>query len=111
MRVQNYRHPVCSPEVVLGIVYVIFYRLFSELQTHPNLHSPVCVGSNGGRPQRVQIWVCLFVPIWPAGHEDPGVMTGHIGTNTPKFVLLAGEDGRLTLLKRGCANSGGFGAR
>ena len=37
-------------------------------------------------------------------------MTGHIGTNTPKFVP-PGDDRRLTLLKRGCANSGGFGAR
>ena len=27
----------------------------------------------------------VFVPIW-AGHEDAGVMTGHIGTNAPKFV-------------------------
>ena len=40
-----------------------------------------------------------------AGHEDAGVMTGHIGTNIPKFVPVAGDDRRLTLLKRGCANS------
>ena len=38
-----------------------------------------------------------------ASHEDAGVMTGHVGTNTPKFVPLAGDDRRLTLLKRGCA--------
>ena len=42
----------------------------------------------------------VFVPIM-AGHEDAGVMTGHIGTNTPKFV----PDRRLTLLKRGCVRS------
>ena len=29
-----------------------------------------------------------------------------IGTNTPKFGPLAGDDRPLTLLKRGCANSG-----
>ena len=32
-------------------------------------------------------------------------MTGHIGTKTPKLYPLAGDDRRLTLLKRGCANS------
>ena len=47
------------------------------------------------------------------GHEDAGVMIGHIGTNTPEFKCpLAGDDRRLTLLKPGCANSVvGFGAR
>ena len=57
---------------------------FSELQTHPNLHSPVCVGSKRGRPSEgVQFWcVCTYM----AGYEDAGV-TGHIGTNTPKLVL------------------------
>ena len=32
-------------------------------------------------------------------------MTGHIGTTTPKFEPLAGDDRALTLLKQGCANS------
>ena len=42
--------------------------------------------------------VCSYM----AGHEDAGVVTGHIGTN---LYPLAGDDRRLTLLKRGCANS------
>ena len=41
-----------------------------------------------------------------AGDEDAGVVTDHLGTNT-----LAGDDRALTLLKRGCANSGGVEAR
>ena len=43
----------------------------SELQTHPNLHSPVWVGSNGGRPQRegTNLVVCLF----PYGRSLPPV--------------------------------------
>ena len=41
-----------------------------------------------------------------AGHEDAWAMTVHIGTNTrPNLYSLAGDDGPLTLLKRGCANS------
>ena len=51
--------------------------------------------------------VCSYM----AGHEDCEVVTGHIRTNTPKFVPLAGDDRASTLLKWGCANSGGFGAR
>ena len=40
-----------------------------------------------------------------AGHYPGVLMTGHRGTNTPKFVYpLAGDDRALTLLKRGCAN-------
>ena len=52
----------------------------------------------------VQIWSCVCS--YMAGHEDAGVVTGHIGTNTrPNLYPLAGGDRRLTLLKRGCANS------
>ena len=52
---------------------------------------------------------CIYSYV--AGHY-PGIpMTGHIGTNTPNLYPLAGDDRRLTLLKRGCANSSGFGAR
>ena len=36
----------------------------SEFQTHPNLHSPVSVGSNDGRPQREGTNLGVFVPIW-----------------------------------------------
>ena len=46
-----------------------------------------------------------------AGHEDARVMTGHIGTNTPKFVPPRWGRQRFDLLKRGCANSGVFEAR
>ena len=46
--------------------------------------------------------VCSYM----ASHEDAGVVTGHIGTNTrPNLYPLAGDDSALTLLKRGCANS------
>ena len=45
--------------------------------------------------------VCSYM----AGHYPGILMTGHIGTNTPKFVPLAGDDCALTLLKRGCASS------
>ena len=54
--------------------------------------------------------MCVCVLIWPVSSHT-NVLTGHTGTNTPKFVPLAGDDRPLTLLKRGCANSGGFGAR
>ena len=40
-----------------------------------------------------------------AGHYPGILMTGHVGTNTPKLYPLAGDDRPLTLLKRGCANS------
>ena len=38
----------------------------SELQSHPNLHSPVFfwVGSNRGRPQRGGTNLGVFVPMW-----------------------------------------------
>ena len=50
--------------------------------------------------------VCSYM----AGDYPGIVMTGHAGTNTPKSVPLAGDNRRLTLLQRGCAKSGGFGA-
>ena len=57
----------------------------SELQTHPNLHSPVWVGSKGGRPPaRGYKFGCVCSCI--AGHYPSILMTGDIGTNTPKFV-------------------------
>ena len=31
-------------------------------------------------------FMCLFLALYRAGHEDAGVVTDHIGTNTPKFV-------------------------
>ena len=37
--------------------------------------------------------------------------TSHIGTNTPKFVPSCWGWPPFDLLKQGCANSGGFGAR
>ena len=57
----------------------------SKLQTHPNLHSPVWVGSKGwSSPARGYKFGCVC--FYMAGHEDAWAMTGHIGTNTPKFV-------------------------
>ena len=38
---------------------------FSELQAHPNLHSPAGVQSSGGRPQRGGTNLGVFVPRWP----------------------------------------------
>ena len=73
----------------------------------PNLHSPVWAGSNGSRPQRGCKFGCVCS--YMAGHYPGILMTGHIGTSTPKFALP--RDRHLTLLKRGCASSGGFGAR
>ena len=61
------------------------YLKISELQAHPNLHSPVWVGPKGGHPQRGGSNLGVFVPIWPVSSHT-NVMTGHIGTNTPKFV-------------------------
>ena len=59
-------------------------NLLGEPQTHPKLHSPVWVGSKSGRPQRgykfARVCSCM------AGHYPGSLMTGHIGTNTPKFV-------------------------
>ena len=55
------------------------------LNPHPNLHSPIWVGSKGGRPQRggtnMVVRLFLYGRSWGCL-----VMTGHIGTNTPKFV-------------------------
>ena len=39
----------------------------------------------GGRPQRGGTNLGVFVPMWP-GHKHAGVVTGHVGMNTPKFV-------------------------
>ena len=77
----------------------------------PNLHSPVQAGSNGGRPQRGGTNLGVFVPVWPV--IAPGIlMTGHIGTNTPKSVSarwgrLPFDPAQTGLCKFGC----GFGAR
>ena len=38
-------------------------------------------------------------------------MTDRVGTTQPNLYPLVGDDRALTLLKRGCANSGGFGGR
>ena len=54
--------------------------------------------------ERVQI-LGAFVPIWLVSSHT-NVMTGHIGTNTPKFVPSRwGWPPFRSLLKRGCANS------
>ena len=50
-------------------------------------------------------WHRSNTPKFAASHLGK---TGHIGTNTLKFVTMypiAWDDRRLTLLKRGCANS------
>ena len=64
---------------------------FSELQTHPNLHSPVWVGSNGCHPQREGTNLGVFVPIWL-------VVRRCEATNLGVF-----DPCHFALLKRGCA--------
>ena len=54
------------------------WAALGELQTHPNLHSPVWVGSTPGRPQRGGANLGVFVAIWP--------VMSHIAANTPKFA-------------------------
>ena len=72
---------------------------FSKLQTHPNLHSPFWVvrGYKLG-------CVCSYM----AGvHSHPCNDWRSRNKHTQNCTLSLG----MTLLKRGCANSGGFGAR
>ena len=94
-----------------------FHRIgVSELQTHPILHSPVLEGSKRGRPQRGGTNLGVFCS-YMAGHEDAGrgsdrpYRNKHAQICTPSLYPLAGDDRALTLLKRACANSGGYGAR
>ena len=49
-----------------------------------NLHSPVWVGSKGGHPSEGHKFGCVCSCM--AGHYPGILMTGRIGTNTPKFV-------------------------
>ena len=84
-------------------VHVRFSCLSSKPTTEfaqPNL-SRVKAWSSPARGYRFGC-VCSYM----AGHYPGILMTGHIGTNSPKFVSLSGDDRALTLLKRGCANSG-----
>ena len=76
------------------------FATLSELQTHPNLHSPIWVG----RKEMTQIEhtrICSLT----AGQDQP------YRNKTPKFVHSRWGWLRFELLKRGCTNSGGFGVR
>ena len=54
----------------------------------------------------------FFSDIWPAGHEDVGVVTGHIGTNIPKFLPPRWGRPRFDPTQTGlCKFGSGFGAR
>ena len=71
-----------NSQILIWILLWIFWWIFSSCffqgkgpkkstknspansQTHPHLHSPVCVGSNGGHPQREGTNLGMFVPIW-----------------------------------------------
>ena len=55
-------------------IYVRLFFTYSEI-TAQNQH--LCMSS---------FWPEWCVCSYLAGHEDAGVVTGHIGTNTPKFV-------------------------
>ena len=68
----------------------------SELQTYPNLHTPLSVSLTAIIPyERVQIWVCLFL----YGCSLPRCEAPNLGV----FDLC-----HFDLLKQGRANSGGF---
>ena len=67
-----------------GVVFRRIYGMFSTPLSFPPPSAALCWS-------RVKAWsfpargyrfgcVCSYV----AGHEDAGVVTGHIGTNTPK---------------------------
>ena len=58
--------------ILLGFHVLPFLGKISlrELQTHPNLHFPVWVGSRRGRPQRGGTNLDMFVPIWGCWGSD-----------------------------------------
>ena len=65
----------------------------------PEFVQPRLSRSNSGRPQREGTNLGVFVPIWV-------VLLRCEATNLGVFDLCD-----FALLKQGCANSGGFGAR
>ena len=56
-------------------------------------------------PARGYKFGCVRCCSYMAGHEDAGVVTGHIGTNTPKFVPPRWGRLRFDPTQTGCANS------
>ena len=95
----------CSPVAILTVSFEAprdfnfaapqqTLRWGSELQTQPNLHSPVWAGRNDtDQHTHTQIW-----SLTPPGN------TSHFGTNTPNSVLSRWGWPAFDLLKRGCTN-------
>ena len=80
------------------MVYVIS-PFFQRAPNPPEFAQPRLSRSNGGHPQREGTNLGVFVPIWL-------VLPRCDATNLGVFDLH-----HFALLKWGCANSGGFGAR
>ena len=83
-------HPPSIPLTMLDL-----RMLLSELQTHPNLHSPVSVGQTPVIPSE-KVKFGVLVPIWV-------VLPWCEATNLGAFDLC-----HFDLFKWGCANSGGL---
>ena len=84
-----------------------FFPLFSELQTHPKLHSPVWVGSKWHRRQTARGYKFGCVCSCMAGHyawhpNDQQFRNKRTQLVSLTLVMTA----VLTLLKQGCANLG-----
>ena len=77
---------------------------FSDLQTRPNLHSPVWVVSNGGHPQREGTNLGVFVPIWLVLRRREAT---NLGVSDLCHFALSSHYSKTGLCKFGC----GFGAR
>ena len=72
------------------------FLLLSDLQTHPNLHSPVWVGPSGGHPRREGTNLGVFVPIWLVLRRREAANLGVFDLSFRPYFALP---------KRGCANS------
>ena len=78
----------------------------------PNLHSPVWVGSKGGRPQRGGTNSGVFVPIWPVIAQASSWHRPYRNKRTTKFVPPCWGRPLFDPTQTGlCKFGGGFGAR
>ena len=82
------------------------YKVFQRAPSPPEFAQP-CLSRVKARSSPARGYKFGCVCSYMAGHGDARVVTGHIGTNTPKFVPP--RWGRppfdRTQIKRGCANS------
>ena len=73
------------PKHCISVTYTIFLESISRKLHYMYSFVIQKITWKTCRPQRGGTNLGVFVS-YMAGHEDAGVMTGHIGTNTPKFV-------------------------